>query len=41
MPPGIDLNVMVLTHTYWPSYPQSEAKLPAQLDRLQEVRSRV
>ena len=28
LPPGIDMNVSVLTSGFWPTYPVSDAKLP-------------
>lgn len=37
LPPGIDMNVNVLTSGYWPSYPHLEAKLPDELTRYQTV----
>lgn len=37
LPPGIDMNVSVLTSGYWPSYPLMEAKLPQELALYQEV----
>lgn len=37
LPPGIDMNVNVLTSGYWPSYPHLEAKLPDELTRYQAV----
>ena len=37
LPPGIDMNVNVLTSGYWPSYPHLEAKLPDELTRYQSV----
>ena len=37
LPPGLDMNVNVLTSGYWPSYPHLEATLPDQLTRHQTV----
>lgn len=37
LPPGIDMNVNVLTSGYWPSYSHLEAKLPDELTRYQTV----
>lgn len=37
LPPGIDMNVNVLTSGYWPTYPHLEAKLPDELSRYQTV----
>ena len=37
LPPGIDMNVNVLTSGYWPSYPHLKAKLPNELTRYQTV----
>ena len=37
LPPGVDMNVNVLTSGYWPSYPHLEAKLPDELTRYQTV----
>ncbi len=37
LPPGLDMNVNVLTSGYWPSYPHLEAKLPDELTRYQTV----
>ena len=37
LPPGIAMNVNVLTSGYWPTYPHLEAKLPDELSRYQAV----
>ena len=35
LPPGLDVNVQVLTSGFWPSYPTLEAKMPQELDQSQ------
>ena len=36
-PPGIDMNVSILTSGFWPSYPILEANLPSELNDYQAV----
>ena len=37
-PPGIDMQVNVLTSGYWPTYPIVECRLPSELSQGQTVR---